>query len=182
MKRAAFLVLAGVGVESFCGNWADDVSDQIRIGLQTELIEVSPRPGLLYGETRSVLIGRIAEFRGQKIEVRYCTWPNHLIDQEEWSTAELINAIARKAEWDAPPMAIGTPGCGGQGAWVEVSSKASPRTWKAAELMRSALEKVPLAVNDEVQAIEKAGDSPPQDANAVVVLVCSHPLAVKGLR
>jgi hypothetical protein len=174
------LVGGGIAMEWWQGKAADDVSDEIRTNLQTELVEVSPRPGLLYGKRREDLISNIRQFAGQRAEIRFC---RHLpIDKEEWSTAVLIQVAVRGAKWTIPPFAT-EDDCSGEGIAAYISSRASPRTREAAERLVSSLAKVPLVANLSSASLEATGVPPPPDGNVntVVLIVYDHPLFVKGI-
>ncbi len=172
------LVGGGISLESWQGRKADDDADTIRIALQKELIDVSPRPGLLYGKHRQALINRLSGFSGQKVEVRYC-W-HRPVNTEEWSTAELIQVALRGAKWDVPPFAR-EDRCGGEGIALYLDPRASERSHEAAETLRAALSEVPLHVDADIRDFAKSRVPAPSDVNTVVVIVYDHPLFVEGI-
>jgi hypothetical protein len=169
----SFLVVAGVALEAFLG-MATFLSATIReTRLETELIELAPRPELLYGKNRDRLIAKLKPYAGQKVEVRVCNAVG--LEDEVWSTALLLRfAIFQEAGWQAGGPNIES--CGGQGISVAVSPVALKRTRAVAKVVVSALAAAHLAIVGQAVLNLAPGEPKPPDPTTIVVVVLWHPL------
>jgi hypothetical protein len=143
-------VAGGISLEWWQGTDADDIADQIRTNLQTKLIEVAPRVESLYGKSREQLVGalRKPEFKGQKIETRYCgiSFSRGYIDTDTLGVAMRLPDVFWEAGW-ATDFPVRNEGCSGEGIWIQVSPKASKHTRDAAALVASSLKALPTVAN-----------------------------------
>jgi hypothetical protein len=170
------MVGGGITIEIWQGGKADDVSDQIRIQLETELVEVQPRSRLLKGEYRKRFVARLKRsgFAGQKVQVTFCNFSfnKNFVDSEALTTAGLLEGALEKAGWRVLPWTH-PRGCNGTGIWSQVSPKANPRTRAAANKIAETLQSLPMVAN---VTADLAPDEEPADPSTVVLTVESHPL------
>jgi hypothetical protein len=183
---AFLLVFAGIGLEMWYGAMADDDADQIRINLETKLVQVSPRPELLYGKNGERLAAQLKRWAGQSVEIRFCGM--YLVTDEAIQTAMRLGWVFSRAGWVGEPgFQIGAIGsgwiaprkndsCNGEGFLVEEAPDAPDSTRKAANGLIAALKGAPFeAVNDSVDDLQPS-ELKPLDPKSVIVTVFGHPM------
>ncbi len=173
------------------------------LSLRKDLLMQGPREALLIGEKRQSLIEELKPFAGQSVEVRYglstMGFLQHTPEPAGPDVMGLANSLIKifqDAEWKSPLAPFVSTLQGPPGLTIEISSKASPTTVTAANLLVSSLKTVLLKVqgpiSSELSSIPRVGTvnvflpkvpggpailtpSPETTDETIILVVLAHP-------
>ena len=202
-KRSTLLLIGALALELMCLFRTNGISGQIIATLDNEaalankrtaelqlkateleegLLQQGPRDLLLYGKRSNTLVDALRRFKGQKVQIRRCVFP----DVEVLDTAKRLMALFEAAGWIVSP---GSPDWGESnclmpdptvsGIWIGTPSTIpNKETLGRATQLLGFLGNIPLAATAH-SVLPSAGSAKQSeqrydDPDSIVVVVLAH--------